>query len=85
MNTKLRAYCEENGLSELTLDELVDCYITLRNINVKRGQQWNEELRNARELGEIQGRERVINGEYIEVSKLKEMTIRELVDFLSEP
>lgn len=81
MKTLLEKYCEELGVG-LTLDQLIDSHRNLRNMNLENRIEINRELDKARQFGREQGFDQVTNGLYIDVVKLKNMTIAELVEFI---
>ena len=66
----------------MTLESLIDSHRHLREKNMNSHQEWLKELEKAREFGRNQGIEIITHGKYIEVSKLKGMTILQLVEFI---
>ena len=79
----LENYSNEIGLSnQMTLQGLVDSHRHLREKNMRSHQEWLQDLEKAREFGKKQGFEMITNGQYIEVSKLKNMTIVQLIEFI---
>ncbi len=84
----LAAYKEEifgaGWKSSLTIEQLISSHKTLRNIVNQERKVNMEEMERYRVIGETMGREMVTNGEYIEVSKLKQMTVADLVNFLAD-
>lgn len=88
MNTedkkKLQAYSDEIGISSgFDLDTLISSHRRIREINRESHINRMAELERARAIGEDQGFQAVTNGKYVEVEKLKAMTISELMEFLS--
>lgn len=83
LRNAIENYSKELDLhTTMTIESLIDSHRHLREKNMKSHQEWLKELEKAREFGRKQGIEMVTHGQYIEVSKLKSMTITELVDFI---
>lgn len=85
MDSQLEEYSKELDLhSTMLLSDLINSHRELRQKNMISHQQWLKEIDNGREWGKKQGLEMITHGKYIEVEKLKKMTIGELVEFIGE-
>jgi hypothetical protein len=81
MKYTLEKYSQEMNC-EMALEELIDSHRRLRIANIKNLNEWSSEITKAFAIGEKRGFDHVTNGLYIEVSKLKNMTIAELIEFI---
>ena len=85
MNDLLKSYSEEIGLfSEMTLESLIKSHRHLRELNKVRHTEWLKELEKGREIGRIQAEKVVKEQEWINVERLKNMTVAELVNFVND-
>jgi hypothetical protein len=79
----LSDYSKELKLhSEMTLESLIDSHKYLRERLKNARAEGLERLERFRKVGAEQGYATVTNGEYIAISKLKSMTLAEIVDFI---
>ena len=83
MNKLLEQYSKEIGV-DLTIENLIDSHRRLREINSISHKQWLSELEKAREIGIAQAEKIVTERNWININKLKSMTVLELVAFLAE-
>ncbi len=80
---KLEQYSQEIGLfNGFTVESLIDSHRRLRIINSQTHAERMAELEAARAFGMEQGRQMILHGQYIEVEKLRSMTMQELTEFL---
>jgi hypothetical protein len=68
--------------SEMSLESLIDSHRYLRERYKNARAEGLDQLLRFRELGTEQGYATVTNGKYIAISKLKSMTLVEIVDFI---
>jgi hypothetical protein len=81
----LNKYGQEIGLADgLTLTELIESHRTLRELNKKHQATWLEALVAARQQGLEEGRSMAVRYEFISREKLKDMTLKDISDFLRE-
>jgi hypothetical protein len=66
----------------MTLEDLIDSHRYLRERTKNAHAEGLEQLGRFRKVGTEQGYATVTNGEYIAISKLKSMTLAEIVDFI---
>lgn len=79
----LKQYSLEIGLENtISINMLIDSHRTLRVANQENTKKLHDQIQKGREIGIEQGRQLIANGEYIEVKKLKSMTVQELINFL---
>lgn len=79
----LADYSREIGVST-NLQQLIDSHRYLRNSRIAFDKEIDELRKSIADATRKSVRLEVENGEYIAVSKLKEMTMKELVEFLRE-
>jgi hypothetical protein len=68
--------------SEMSLKSLIDSHRYLRERQKNARAEALDQLERFRKIGTEQGYSTVTNGEYIAISKLKSMTLAEIVDFI---
>jgi hypothetical protein len=79
----LSDYSKELQLgSKMTLESLIESHRYLRERHLNAQAESREQLEHYRKIGAEQGYSTVTNGEYIAISKLKTMTLAELVNFI---
>jgi len=78
----LAAYAAEIGVEHLSVVGLIESHRKLRGLTIRRYEERMAELERAREFGYAAGLQQATHGEYVEVAKLRLMTLDELVDFL---
>lgn len=82
---QLTAYAKELNLynpDEITIGVFIKSHRALRELSNKTNREISEQARKAAEFAASKAKEEVLHGEYIQVEKLRQMTISELVEFL---
>lgn len=79
----LNEYSKEIGLyEEMTLEDLISSHRKLRARSMQRHEEWLDELAKGREIGKQQGLEQVTFGDFIAKDKLKQMTLKEICEYI---
>ena len=84
---KIKKYMEDiNGPlhNENVVTIFIESHRYLRSLNLENREIRQEAFRQGYESGRSAGMESITNGVYIEIGKLKAMTVLELAQFLSE-
>ena len=84
---KIKKYMEDiNGSSynESSVVNFIESHRYLRSLNLENREIRREAFKQGFESGRSAGMESITNGVYIEIGKLKAMTVLELAQFLAE-
>ena len=81
---KIQNYMQSfiGGIDSGDVDKFIESHRYLRSLNLENGEIQRNAFKEGFESGRNAGMESITNGMYIEVDKLKAMTVNELVNFL---
>lgn len=80
MRKRIKDYGAEFGVESFTLERLIDSHRHLRTLNMEHNALWLETLRQARERGEAEGRQKAMEQDFISRESLMSMTIAEIIE-----
>lgn len=84
MMNLLAQYSREVGCSDFTLGSLIDSHRRLREMLSTASKEKMSAYSEAVSRGQEHGNKLVTDGLYIEVEKLRNMTVKELVDWIGD-
>lgn len=80
---KLAAYAAELGVSILTIDDFIDSHRHLRSMNMEKSNAIREAVDEERIRAYADAEAYALKHDWISMDRLKTMSVKELVDFLS--
>lgn len=77
---RIKQHSERLGLKEpMTLSDLFEAHLSLRELNKKTSEEWGKELNKAREIA----KQSQLDNDWIKIETLQGMTVQELSEFLA--